>query len=460
MATSEADPDTALGDTSACSLDVAADLAEAGDFQGAIPMLRAATHNPHPAKAWEMLSQCLTAVDDHIAALDAATSAVAADPGWHVTLRTLGRCRLNLGDLEGAAAALSAACRGAGPSGDEESRADLEHVGRLLQRRVGHAIGIPGLVLANTAGEGPSGLVWDAGRVLAAWLVQAYAPWVERAGAAGAGCGPGGCRLDEILHCCRREKQGTLRPGCGVSCDASLCGDPSASGHTHRCRVSERSDPADSDHAPKTVVPNCTPTSPRNAANLLQHVTLLELGSGTGVVGLSAACLGARVTLTDLPEAAAALRANAAANRALVERGGGSVAVRPLAWQEAEGSAVAAEGYDLVLGADLVYNDAGLGALEAALRALFCGGPRERRPSAFLYAHKARHPGLDVGLVRMLDGVGLWHEVLARQPQDKVTIYLCTECAVVDDASLEGATRLGCLLFQRSKRTVSPLRAS
>ncbi|KFM26070.1 Protein-lysine methyltransferase METTL21D [Auxenochlorella protothecoides] len=367
MATSEADPDTALGDTSACSLDVAADLAEAGDFQGAIPMLRAATHNPHPAKAWEMLSQCLTAVDDHIAALDAATSAVAADPGWHVTLRTLGRCRLNLGDLEGAAAALSAACRGAGPSGDEESRADLEHVGRLLQRRVGHAIGIPGLVLANTAGEGPSGLVWDAGRVLAAWLVQAYAPW---------------------------------------------------------------------------------------------HVTLLELGSGTGVVGLSAACLGARVTLTDLPEAAAALRANAAANRALVERGGGSVAVRPLAWQEAEGSAVAAEGYDLVLGADLVYNDAGLGALEAALRALFCGGPRERRPSAFLYAHKARHPGLDAGLVRMLDGVGLWHEVLARQPQDKVTIYLCTECAVVDDASLEGATRLGCLLFQRSKRTVSPLRAS
>lgn len=66
------------------------------------------------------------------------------------------------------------------------------------------------------------------------------------------------------------------------------------------------------------------------AGVLKQHVQVLELGSGTGIVGISAALLGGRVTLTDLPEAMVPLTSNIAKNVDSITDAGGTA--RALVW--------------------------------------------------------------------------------------------------------------------------------
>jgi hypothetical protein len=60
---------------------------------------------------------------------------------------------------------------------------------------------------------------------------------------------------------------------------------------------------------------------------------VLELGSGTGLLGLAAACLWhVPVTLTDMPDIMPNLIHNAGANREIVESLGGSINTAPLVW--------------------------------------------------------------------------------------------------------------------------------
>jgi predicted nicotinamide N-methyase len=59
---------------------------------------------------------------------------------------------------------------------------------------------------------------------------------------------------------------------------------------------------------------------------------VLELGSGTGLVGLAMAGLGADVVMTDLPSIYANLARNAEANAAVLEQAGGSVRTGVLDW--------------------------------------------------------------------------------------------------------------------------------
>lgn len=89
-----------------------------------------------------------------------------------------------------------------------------------------------------------------------------------------------------------------------------------------------------------------------------RRLRLLELGSGTGLVGIAAAALlGARVTVTDLPHVLPNLQFNVDANAGAVERGGGKVEVAALSWGEVRDMESIGRDYDIVLGSDVVYHD-------------------------------------------------------------------------------------------------------
>ncbi|KAL1842545.1 hypothetical protein VTJ49DRAFT_5021 [Mycothermus thermophilus] len=91
---------------------------------------------------------------------------------------------------------------------------------------------------------------------------------------------------------------------------------------------------------------------------------ILELGSGTGLLGLAAACLwSANVALTDLPDILPNLRHNAELNADILASRGGSARVVPLTWggtAEEETDPAFLErmnSYQLVLAADPLYDD-------------------------------------------------------------------------------------------------------
>ena len=69
--------------------------------------------------------------------------------------------------------------------------------------------------------------------------------------------------------------------------------------------------------------------------NPAARTCMLELGAGTGLVGIAAAALfGAQVHLTDLPDIIANLTANVHANSKVIDRHGGSATIGVLDWQK------------------------------------------------------------------------------------------------------------------------------
>ena len=99
---------------------------------------------------------------------------------------------------------------------------------------------------------------------------------------------------------------------------------------------------------------------------------VLDLGSGTGIVGLAAAASGAceRVVLTDLPSVVPLLQRNAEHNAAAVEAT--DILPLALAWDDTSAlRSVAAHGpFDLILGGDLLYRTQVVEPLLTALHAL------------------------------------------------------------------------------------------
>ncbi|XP_061918620.1 protein N-lysine methyltransferase METTL21A isoform X1 [Entelurus aequoreus] len=84
----------------------------------------------------------------------------------------------------------------------------------------------------------------------------------------------------------------------------------------------------------------------------LRGKVAIELGAGTGLVGIVAALLGAKVTITDRKPALDFLSANVKGN--LPPDLQASAVVSELSWGD-DLDRYPAEGYDLVLGADIVY---------------------------------------------------------------------------------------------------------
>ena len=118
---------------------------------------------------------------------------------------------------------------------------------------------------------------------------------------------------------------------------------------------------------------------------LEQHVhrvrrrRVLELGSGTGLVGLSAAALGADVTLTDVhPEVLQLHAKNIETNQASVAAAGGSVRSLRLEWGEAADATDALRygPFDVLLGSDILYFPRVYPLLVQTLCDLGCGDTR------------------------------------------------------------------------------------
>ncbi|KAI6695400.1 hypothetical protein NL676_023110 [Syzygium grande] len=134
--------------------------------------------------------------------------------------------------------------------------------------------------------------------------------------------------------------------------------------------------------------PRRPPPPPRQ-----RRLSVLELGSGTGLVGIAAAvALGADVTVTDLPHVVPNLQFSVDANAAALAAGaggGGAVRVAPLRWGEAEDVGALGEEYDVILASDVVYYDHLYDPLLETLRWLFERSER-REEMVFVMAHLRR----------------------------------------------------------------------
>ena len=123
------------------------------------------------------------------------------------------------------------------------------------------------------------------------------------------------------------------------------------------------------------------------AAVLATHPRVVELGSGTGAVGIAAAALGGEVVMTDLAEVLPLLRHNVALNTEVVARANGSMSVVELRWGV---GAVPRElaNPELVLLSDCVFETATATLLVETLEQL-CTQPR----TTVLLANEQReHP--------------------------------------------------------------------
>ncbi|KAK2411156.1 hypothetical protein P8452_71815 [Trifolium repens] len=129
-------------------------------------------------------------------------------------------------------------------------------------------------------------------------------------------------------------------------------------------------------------------TSPLSTVftSLNRSPRILELGSGTGIVGIvAAATLGTNVTLTDLPHVVPNLKFNAEANADVVVSNGGAVTFAPLRWgHDADVDLIEGE-FDVVIASDVVYHDHLYDPLIETLRLMLIG-----KKITFVMAHMKR----------------------------------------------------------------------
>ena len=106
--------------------------------------------------------------------------------------------------------------------------------------------------------------------------------------------------------------------------------------------------------------------------DLVRGKQVLELGCGTGLVGITSACLGADVTLTDIAAIVPHTKYNIQCNQQLIQSGHGTAAEAALDWNSPSSSpSILAKQYDLLVGADLIYAVKDIGPLTDTLQQLW-----------------------------------------------------------------------------------------
>ncbi|CAA2981051.1 N-lysine methyltransferase METTL21A-like [Olea europaea subsp. europaea] len=117
-------------------------------------------------------------------------------------------------------------------------------------------------------------------------------------------------------------------------------------------------------------------------------IRILELGSGTGVVGIAAAAiLGGSVTVTDLPHVLPNIQFNVKANAETLNLHGGAVEVAALSWGDTHNMEAIGREFDLIIGSDLVYHDH---LYEPLLETLTFFLLESEKRIVFLMAHEKR----------------------------------------------------------------------
>jgi predicted nicotinamide N-methyase len=392
--------------------DQGAQLAAEGRFeQAAACFEQAVKEDPSDAAVLEMLAQCRMEGAQDEAAFEAAAAAARLRPDWPPALLTLGRAARNAGRLRDAAAAyrsyqqVASAAAAAAPvaagcgaqeaaeAAQEEAqeaaaaRDELAEVLLLLQRQLGHQLGLPGLVLLERHGaeDGPAAVVWEAGALLAWFLVQQQQQQQQSATAICGSTAAGGGAGSGHLHC---------GAGCSVGASAASAAPP---------------------------ITCSSKAATGGSGGFWSSMRVLELGAGgTGIVGLAAACLGAAVTATDLPEVLPQLQASVAANGGMLAAAGGSIAVAALDWRQPDLAILQPDQpFDYLLGADLVYSAAAVGPLVAAIK-------NARRSSSsplkILICHKHRHQDVDAALLAALAAAGVPLRAVLRDAS-RCTVY-------------------------------------
>ncbi|MBN3303452.1 EFMT3 methyltransferase, partial [Amia calva] len=142
---------------------------------------------------------------------------------------------------------------------------------------------------------------------------------------------------------------------------------------------------------------------------------VIELGSGTGILGILAARLGAQVTLTDLPHTLPQLRHNVSANRPPQGWPGPPPEVRALCWGKDQGQF--GQDWDVVLGADIVYLQDSFPQLLATLAHL-CGGGA----TAYLAARMRAEHGAGQFFGELLPRI-FQVELLQSHPESNINMY-------------------------------------
>ena len=350
----------------------AVELAEAGRFAESLVMFDALVQvMPHDATAHEQRAQLLLELDRASEAVASAEQATAIQPEWAIGWLTLGRARLNAGAFGESAVALQRALALDSALLDEVAD-DLTRAQALHRRR------------------GEAELPLHTGTTLR--LQQ----WRDT-GDAGSYQPLASFESSDQSQCLACPSRNSDQPRQGTGTMVWECGIVLAKLLDHMASGGVMSD------SPLHAVYPARPSrsiGQQSAGLLLRGINVVELGAGTGIGGLAAAALGARVVLTDVASVVPLIAANVAANRDAIAHAGGEVVVTTLDW-DADSNTSADLGSDLVLAADALYHRDDSGRqLEAFARTVgrltkACGG-------RLLLVHKARHAILDEALAGSL----------------------------------------------------------